>query len=101
MRKHLYLITEHEEEDRVGGVSFMDKRLSRSEKNSETPIHNLDHDKEDFVVVGKQVSLGYVDFDDEDDYEENAVDAMKQKLDEVDRRHLEKAGLEPEEVLPA
>jgi hypothetical protein len=99
MRKHLYLITEHEEQDRVGGISITDSRLSRASKNDETPIHQIDHEKEDFVVVGKQVALGYVDFDDEDDYEDRISDEIKRKLAEVDRSHLEKAGLEPEEVL--
>lgn len=98
-RKHLYLITEHEDEERVGGVSFADKRLSRSSKNEETPIHKFDEEAGDFVVAGKRVSLGYVDFEDEEDYEENALEAMTRKLAEIDEEHLEKAGLDPNEVL--
>lgn len=93
-RKHLYLITEHEEEDRVGGVSFTDTRLSRARKNQETPIHQLDDDERDIVQVGKHVALGYVDFESEADYEENAVDAMKRKLNEVDEKWIDKAGLD-------
>lgn len=92
-RKHLYLVTEHEDEDRVGGVSFTDTRLSRARKNEETPIHKLDDDARDIVEVGKQVALGYVDFESEEDYEENAVEAMKRKLNEIDERWIDKAGL--------
>ncbi|RLM32653.1 hypothetical protein [Haloarcula sp. Atlit-120R] len=99
MRKHFYLITEHNDESRVGGISITDSRLSRASKNDETPIHQIDHEQEDFVVVGKQVALGYVDFDDEDDYENRVSDAIKDKLTEIDTEWLEKAGVA--EVLEA
>lgn len=99
VRKHFYLVTEHEEADRVGGVKILDKRLSRSSKNEETPIHTFDEDAGEFPVVGKQVSMGYVDFDSEEDYEENGHEAIKEKLTELDDRHLEKAGHDPQEVL--
>jgi len=99
MRKHLYLVTEHEDEGRLGGIKIMDCRLSRSKKNAETPIHTFDKEGGKFNVVGKQVSMGYVDFDDEDDYEEKIGDEIKRKLNEIDTKWLEKAGLEPEEVL--
>jgi len=99
MRKHLYLVTEHENEDHVGGIKITDTRLSRSSKNSETPWHKFDEEEKDFVVAGKQVSMGYVDFEDEEDYEDRIADEIQRKLAEIDSEHLEKAGLEPQEVL--
>lgn len=100
VRKHFYLITEHDKEDRVGGVSVMGSRLSRPEKNEEGPVTVLDEEKRGFSEIGKQVHLGYADFEDEDDYEDRVGDVIRKKLAEVDRRWLEKAGLEPEEILP-
>lgn len=98
-RKHLYLITEAEDEDKVGCIKITDSRLSRAEKNRETPYHKLDEDAGDFYIAGKQVSMGYVDFDDEDDFEENIETELKRKMSEIDGRHLEKAGHDTEEVL--
>lgn len=46
------------------------------------------------------VGRGYVDFADEQEYEETIDDAIKAKLDEIDESHLENAGLDPQEVLP-
>jgi hypothetical protein len=98
VRKHLYLITEHENDDRVGLVTVLDTRLSRSAKNEETPIHVLDEEAKDFRTVGKQVSLGYVDFESEQDYEKAFADELDRKLAEIDDCHLHKAGHDPAEV---
>jgi len=102
VRKHFYLITEHENDERVGGVSIMNSRLSRPLKNQEGPITVLDEDKKDFREVGKQVGMGYYDFESEAQYEDNGncVSVMKQKLAEIDEEWVRKAGLDPEEVLP-
>lgn len=97
VRKHLYLVTEHEDENVVGGVKIFDTRLSRSAKNSETPITVLDEENGSFRTAGKQVSMGYVDFDSEEDYEARIGDEMERKLAEIDAKHIEKAGLDPEE----
>ena len=94
MRKHLYLVTEHEEDERVGCVSVMDSAMSRPTKNDEGPILILDEDKEGFRVVGKKVGLGYHDFESEDDYEQRAAEVMQAKIRDVDRRWAEKAGVE-------
>jgi hypothetical protein len=103
VRKHFYLVTEHEDEDRVGGVSIMDSRMSRPLKNKEGPITVLDEDKDGFRDVGKKVGMGYYDFESEDAYEddEQCVEVMKQKLAEIDEQWLRKAGLDPQEVLPS
>lgn len=101
MRKYLYLITEHEHEDRVGCASILDQPLSRPEKNQEGPLTVFDRDAEDYRDVGKQVGLGYADFDSEEDYNERISAVLKRKLGEVDAEWLEKAGLEPKEVLVA
>ena len=99
VRKHMYLITEHENEARVGGVSFMDSRMHRPLKNEEGAITVLDDEKEGFRDVGKKVGLGYHDFESQEHYEDNehCAAVIKMKLGEVDEKWLRKAGIEPEE----
>lgn len=103
VRKHMYLITEHEDEDRVGSVSFMDTRMARPLKNEEGPITVLDDEKRGYRKVGKKVGLGYHDFKSEEAYEDNdtVVEVMKSKLAEIDAEWLEKAGLDPAEYKDA
>ena len=96
MRKYFYLITEHEDEDRVGGVSVYDSPLSRATKNNEAGICVLDEEEQDFRDIGKQVGLGYHDFEDEDEYNDNELlaDVMQAKIRSVDRKWARKAGVE-------
>jgi hypothetical protein len=100
-RKHFSLITEHEDDDRVGLIEISDSRPSRGEKNAETPFHKLDEEAGDFYIAGKRVSMGYVDFESEEEFEddEKVKAAIERKLAQIDDRHLEKAGHDPEEVL--
>jgi len=100
VRKHFYLITEHEDEKRHGGISVIDGRLSRPLKNEEAPIRVLNDEKKNFEIVGKQVGMGYHDFESEEEYEDNDrfVEVTEQKLAEIDTEWLEKAGHDPEEV---
>jgi len=98
MRKHFYLVTEARDEDRVGGVEATDSRYVNAEKNVETVLHMRNRETGD-TWDRKVVSLGYHDFEDEDDYQENSFGVIKQKLGEIDASHLEKAGLEPAEVV--
>lgn len=99
MRKHLYLITEHRNEERVGCVLTQDTRLTAASKDEELALHTYDEDEGDFKVAGQQVSMGYVDFEDEEDFDDRLADEIKRKLGEIDTEHLEKAGLNPQEVL--
>ncbi len=101
VRKYLYLVTEHEEEDRVGGISVMDSQMSRPTKNNEAPIRIIDEEKEDFRIVGKKVGMGYHDFESEDAYDDNDrfVEVVEKKLGEIDEEWLDKADV-PEEVRP-
>jgi len=94
MRKHLYLSTEHEEEDRVGLFEIADSRRSRSLKNEEGPIHVLDRESKSFKTTGKRVGLGYHDFEDEEDYEERLSDVLESKMADIDDKWLRKAGHE-------
>ena len=98
MRKHFYLITEHEDDERVGLIGIADKQYSRVRKNEESPIHVLDEDEAEIRTVGKRVGMGYVDFEDEDDYDDRIGEVTRRKLGEIDEEWLEKAGHEPEEV---
>lgn len=93
MRKHLYLVTEHEDPYRVGGCRIFDQRMSRPLKNEEGPITALNEDKDGFEHIGKMVGMGYADFDDEEDYENRIVDVMQSKLSQLDDEWLEKAGV--------
>jgi hypothetical protein len=98
MRKHLALIIEHDDADKVGLVTFYDKPKTRLEKNTATPIQTFNKETGEFSTVGKEVSLGYVDFEDEDDLEERAAEEIQRKLREVDEKWVDKAGIELEEL---
>lgn len=100
MRKHFYLITEHRDADRVGLVEVTDTRKAMAEKNVAVTGRKRDLDSGE-VYTYRYVSLGYVDFDDEADYEENAGAATRRKLSEIDEQHLADAGVDPKEVLSA
>lgn len=95
MRKHLYLITEHPDGDCVGNVELSERRHALVEKNSEGVVETFN------VDTGEErkyrcVGLGYHDFADEQDYEENAADIIQEKLAGIDTKWQEKAGIEPE-----
>lgn len=97
VRKHIYLITEHRDEEKVGLFKITDTRLQDARKNEERRTKALDRENEAFFDY-KVVGLGYVDFDNEEDYKENAVDEIERKMAEIDEEHLEKAGHNPPEV---
>lgn len=94
MRKHMYLITEHNEEDYIGRVKFQDRKNAWPDKNKEGDIQK--YNGEDFYVVGKQVCLGFHDFESEESYSdpERAREVIQGKLGEVDGKWLDKAGVE-------
>jgi len=95
MRKHLYLITEHPDNEQVGRVELRDRRHELVEKNEEGVVETFNTgtgERREFWCVG----LGYYDFEDEDQYEEAVGDVCREKLSEVDAKWHEKAGVEPE-----
>lgn len=99
MRRYLYLIVSHPEDEYVGQVEAREKRYETAVKNEERRI-----DKRN-VRTGESysqrvVSLGFHDFDDREDYEENFVEVVQRKLTEIDKKHLADAGLEAQEVGP-
>ena len=98
MRRHFYLIIDSPDEDKIGGVDITEQRYVNSEKNTETRLdkRNLDTNE---TFSDRVVSLGYYDFEDESEYEARAGEVMLEKLGEIDEKHLENAGLDPEEVL--
>jgi hypothetical protein len=98
MRKHFYLITEHEDEEKVGRFLISETRYSKAPKNEEAPITVLDKDAGDFREIGQKVHLGYADFDDEDDYKENVGEVCRTKTREVDAKWREKAGVHLQEA---
>jgi len=93
MRKHLALVVEHEDEDRVGGVMFYDSPKARLTKNEPTPMQRFDEEGSSFYIAGKEVSLGYVDFEDEQAYQDWPLEELHEKLREIDHGWLEQAGI--------
>ena len=93
MRKHFYLITEHEQSDRVGGVATYDTRFAASSKNEAEPITIHDKDTGEFRDIGEKVYLGYNDFESDDPSNETYIDVIKDKVRSVDRGWVEKAGM--------
>jgi hypothetical protein len=98
MRKHLHLITNHPDEDYIGLVEFRDHPVPTVEKNKEGVVKKRNIETGEGYAI-RAVGMGYVDFEDEADYEENALPAIKEKLAEIDVEHLENAGLDPETAL--
>lgn len=93
MRKHLALVVEHEDEDRVGDVMFYSGPRPQLSKNEPTPMRTVDDEARGFPIVGKEVSVGYVDFEDEEAYENWPLEKLHEKLREIDHKWLEKAGV--------
>ena len=94
MRKHFFLVTEHEDGEKVGCVHVYDSPKQQPLKGDEGTITVLDDETEGFRDVGKQVKLGYHDFEDEGDFEARAAEVMQSKIREVDREWAVKAGVE-------
>jgi len=94
MRKHFYLVTEHEKEDRVGTAQIYESRRPQPLKNEERPITVIDEDKQGSKQVGKMVGLGYADFSSEDDFEQRVGDVLQKRVQEVDDKWQEKAGVD-------
>lgn len=101
MRKHFYLVIEHETDDYVGGIQIQDRRSDRAFKDQPGPMMVLDEEAEDFRTVGRKVGLGYHDFENEDDYQARLNDVIEQKLGEIDAKWLEQAGHDPTEYQEA
>lgn len=98
MRKHLYLIVDSPQEEFVGRVASMDRQRPQVEKNVEGVVDKRNMDTGESYQE-RLVGLGYHDFEDEAEYEEQFVKVVKGKLGEIDEEHLVKAGLDPQEVL--
>lgn len=98
-RVHFYLITDHEDEDKVGLVRQCETRYTKSSKNEKTAFYQFDDEAGEFYPQGKHVSMGYVDFESDDPSEEELLDAIQRKLAEIDERHIEDAGHDVEAVL--
>lgn len=95
MRKHLYLITEHPDEDYVGNVEMTSHRHERVTKNDEGVIDRRNMETGELTQY-RCVGLGYYDFEDEDHYHENAAEVVLRKLADIDSQWHEKADVEPE-----
>lgn len=97
MRRHFYLVIEANDESKEGGVDILEQRYERAKKNEQRVIEkrNLETNERFNETV---VSLGYYDFENEEDYRERNFLVSLEKLNEIDERHLEDAGLDVEMV---
>ncbi len=97
MRRHFYLVVDSPHDGRVGGCDIRDSRYPGASKNEQTvqQRRNLESGETYEETI---VSLGYVDYESESEYEANVVDDMNEKLAEIDDQHLRDAGVDPEEV---
>lgn len=98
LRKWLYLIIDHPKKPELEGkLEITDKRKTTTAAKNEQGVcqkRNTETGEEwEYTLVG----LGYEDFDDEEDYKDRAEEAINTKLDEIDDRHLEDAGLVSDE----
>lgn len=98
VRKYMYLITENEKNpDDVGKIEIASNPRHGTTKNEETTqeMQIVDTgERYDMAVV----SLGYHDFENEAAYRDHDGTIVRRKLLDVDDRHLEKAGIDPESV---
>ena len=98
MRKYLYLITEHPDEDVIGKIEAADSPHLGATKNEEI-VYTLRNTVSGEVTGEKGVvSIGYADFEDEEEYEQQWPEVIKRKLREIDQSHLEKAGVNLETI---
>lgn len=88
MRKYLYLITDHPNQDIIGQVEITDKPKMRVKKNKEVSVglRNLESGEKQ----GKKsiIGLGYEDFDSKDDYENSVSEVVENKLEDIDDNFL-------------
>lgn len=99
MRVHFYLITDHPDDEKIGLIETVEggQKNTGASKNEEGVCYLFNHETGDRKEQW-EVGLGYVDFEDENDYEENLPEAVDRKLAEIDAEYLEKAGHDPEGV---
>lgn len=95
-RKHLYLVTSHPDEDRVGLVESREKRYEMAEKNEERRVDKRNLDTGEGFTM-KVVGLGFHVFQSDTPSGERFSEVAKDKLAEIDDEHLESAGFDPED----
>jgi len=102
MTVHYYLITENEDEVFLGSVDAQDSLKPNSCKNEERRIMKasddadglLQVDSEKMVEIGKEVYLGSHDYVSKEERHEIRFEVMEEKINNVDEKWPEKAGLE-------
>lgn len=94
VRRHLYLITEHEDDSEVGGVMVSKRKDLWPEKNREGDILKCDEEAQENISVGKKVCLGFHDFEGEHTIPEELPEVVDRKIGEIDSKWVEKAGID-------
>lgn len=100
MRKYLYLVTDDPDDELVGTIEADDRPYVSAEKGVET-THRMWNRETGERWERKLVSLGYCDYEDQDEYEDEVIWDAREKLADIDAELIENAGLDPEEVVPA
>ena len=96
-RQYLYLITDHPDREHIGRVEFAPTAHTNGEKNEERTIHirNLKTgDSYEYQCVG----MGFHDFETEaaSNDPDVALEVIQEKMDDLDEKWLEKAGVDDE-----
>lgn len=94
MRKHLYLIVSHPDDQIEGTVEVTDRPRQRAQKNKRLQVDKRNV-KTDESYVETVVGMGYADFDGEEDYEERGARVIREKMGEINNQHLEAVGADP------
>lgn len=94
-RQHLYLVTDHPDEEHIGRVEFAPEPHLTVEKNDEGAVHirNMESgDSYKYLCVG----MGFHDFDSEEASNDPDVclEVIQEKMEDLDDEWLEKAGVE-------
>lgn len=94
-RQHLYLTTDHPNENKIGRVEFREEPRRDIEKNEEGVV-GVKNKEEGYTYQYNCVGLGYHDFESKEEAEDldNCFDVIEEKFTEIDDEWLEIAGLE-------
>lgn len=97
VRKHLYLLVSHPDEELEGLIESREKPYPTGKKNEVRRVDKRNLDTGDGFTI-KVVGLGYHDFQSADPDGETFTSVAEKKLAEIDDEHLREAGMDPEEV---
>ena len=93
MRVYPALIVEHDDERLVGKAIFYKRPKALGSKNELRPVQVYNEEAGDYQTVGKEVSLGHMDFESEQAFDDLSRERLHSKLREIERKWLEQADI--------